>query len=73
MIINIQNVVVDNKMLEQHHLQISYVPAPPQPQNIVPVADASKNSISEYNVSYNANLTTKLWLLIPIYIYFKLG
>ena len=73
MIINIQNVVVDNKMLEQHQLQISYVTAPPQPQNIVPVADTSKNSISEYNVSYNANLTTKLWLLIPIYIYFKLG
>ena len=27
-------------------LQIRYVPAPPQPQKIVPVADASKNSIS---------------------------
>ena len=30
-------------MLEQHHLQIRYVPAPAQSQNIAPVADASKN------------------------------
>ena len=33
-------------MLEQHHLQIRYVPPPLQPQNIVKVTDASKNSVS---------------------------
>ena len=29
-------------MLEQYPLQITYVPASPQPSNIVPVADTSK-------------------------------
>ena len=33
-------------MLEKLHLQISYVPAPPQAQIIVPVAETVKNSIS---------------------------
>ena len=46
MIINIHNIVVNNKMLEKRHLKISYVPALPQAQIIVPVTETIKNSIS---------------------------
>ena len=47
-------------MLEQHPLQIKCEPAEKNlySQNIVPIADSSKNSVL-YQISYNA----KLWPL----------
>ena len=55
-------------MLPQHHLQIRYVPAPPQPQSIVSVTMLAKIQYLPYNILYDANLITKLCLPKAAYI-----
>ena len=70
MIIDIQNIGI-NKNVRATSLA-DQVPAPPHPQNIVPVANTSKHLDLSYNILYNASLTTNLWLPGAVIIQLRL-
>ena len=55
-------------MLPQHHLQLRYVPASPQPQSIVSVTMLAKIQYLPYKILYNTSLITKLCLPKAAYI-----